>query len=93
MASSISPIYPTNIIAYFLSALRDENPKLSEEMEQAIHETFTSESGAKVLELLEKAVMLSPCPPGCESRALRERNAQALLVGEIRRMVLHGRRP
>ncbi len=83
---------PPNVLTSFLAYLRKDSPELAERFYADIHACFTTDEGANVMELLEKAVLLTPEPPGCSDRALREKNGQRLLVAEIRRIVKHGHR-
>lgn len=77
-------------IGRYLAAMRKENPEGSEMLEADIVETFTTDEGLRVLLMLEKAVLLSSVPDGSDDRALREKNAVANFVLEIRRLVAHG---
>lgn len=88
----MQPEYPSDILNRFLTRLGQENPDKRDATYDAIFRTFDTEDGRKTLEFLEKAVMLTPVPAGSPARALREKNAQALLIGEIRRIALYGRR-
>lgn len=77
-------------IGRYLSYMRSENSEGAETLEADIVETFTTDEGLRVLIMLEKAVLLSSIPDGADDRALREKNAVANFVLEIRRLVAHG---
>ena len=83
---------PPNVLTSFLAYLREDSPELADRYFADIHACFTTEAGVRVMELLEKAVLLTPEPPGCSDRALREKNGQRLLIAEIRRIVKHSKR-
>jgi hypothetical protein len=79
-------------VGRYLAWMRAENPEGAETLEADIVETFTTDEGVRVLIMLEKAVLLSSLPDGSDDRALREKNAVANFVLEIRRIVAHGGR-
>lgn len=83
---------PPNVLTSFLAHLSTDSPELAERYYADIHACFASEAGVRVMELLEKAVLINPAPPGSSDRALREQNGQRLLIAEIRRIVKHGRK-
>ncbi len=83
---------PPNVLTSFLGHLREAEPALADRYFADIHACFATEEGTRVMELLEKAVLLTPEPPGCSDRALREKNGQRLLIAEIRRIVKHSKK-
>jgi hypothetical protein len=79
------------ILTTYLEWMRRENPSGSESLEADIAMTFGTESGLRVLKLLEKAVLNSPVPLGASDSALREINAARHIVNELRRYASNGR--
>lgn len=65
----------------------EEGSAAADQLEADLYITFTSESGLRVLRLLEKSVLLSSIPNGSSEGALRENNAVRNFVHEIRRLV------
>ncbi|WP_170759980.1 hypothetical protein [Ruegeria lacuscaerulensis] len=74
----------------YLAWLRSENPDGADLLEADLIEVFSDEKGLRVLKLLEKAVVKSPCPDGSDDRALREKNAVMNFVLDIERIVSNG---
>ncbi len=79
-------------ISHMLANLAKVDQKSAAEFEVALIEALNTPDGAKVLILLEKAVLLSQPPLGVDDRALREIHGQRHLVAEIKRIATHGRR-
>ncbi|MGC0225153.1 hypothetical protein [Pseudooceanicola nitratireducens] len=59
-------------------------------LEADIAELFRTETGLRVLKLMEKSVLYQGIPNGSPDGALREMNAVKNFVLEIRRYVSHG---
>ncbi len=86
------PEIPPNVLTSFLAHLSENSPEIAERYYADIHQCFASDAGVRVMELLEKAVLINPAPPGSSDRALREQNGQRLLIAEIRRIVKHSKK-
>jgi hypothetical protein len=87
------PVAPLSQIGRYLNEVRSmgqEGAEAAALIEADLIETFTSETGLRVLIMLEKAVLHVALPPGSSEGALREINAQRNLVLEIRRLVANG---
>lgn len=87
------PVAPLSQVGHYLNQLRKMGQESAEHaafLEADLIETFTTESGLRVLLMLEKAVLHVALPPGSPEGALREINAQRNLVLEIRRIVANG---
>lgn len=79
-----------SMLSGYLAWMRAENAESADQLEADIVETFTSETGLRVLKLMEKSVLLGSVPNGASDSALREMNAVRNFVLEIRRLVTHG---
>lgn len=77
-------------IGTYLNWLRAENAAGADSLEADIVETFTTETGLRVLKLMEKSVLYAGVPNGAPESALREVNAVRNFVLEIRRLVSNG---
>ena len=87
------PVSPTSQVGHYLNSLRgmgQEQAESADLMVADLIETFTTESGLRVLLMLEKSVLHVALPPGSSEGALREINAQRNLVLELRRLVAYG---
>lgn len=95
MPNPLDPGYPINpdALTVFLAQLGKVNPKAQAVYAEALNNFAKTDDGSKVMELLEKAVLLSSPPPGCSDCALRELHGQRLLISEIRRYAIYGGRP
>jgi hypothetical protein len=80
----------TSFVQRYLMWLRSENPDGADLLEADLIEVFTTEKGLRVLKMLEKSVLKSPCPDGSDDRALREKNAVMNFVLDIERIVSNG---
>ena len=87
------PVAPLSLIGRYLNDIRgmgQDGAEMVASLEADLIETFTTETGLRVLVMLEKAVLHVALPPGSSEGALRESNAQRNLVLEIRRIVANG---
>jgi hypothetical protein len=87
------PVAPLSQIGRYLNEVRSMGQDGAESaalLEADLIETFSTETGLRVLIMLEKAVLHVALPPGSPEGALREINAQRNLVLEIRRIVANG---
>lgn len=85
-----SPEKAMSQLGAYLNHWRGEGPEgaqYAETLEADLIETFTSESGLRVLRLFEKSILLSSQPNGAPEGALRETNAVRNFVLELRRIV------
>lgn len=67
--------------------LAGRSPEERDSLMADIAETFTSETGLRVLKLMEKAILIAALPASASESALREHNATKRFVLEIRRIV------
>lgn len=85
-----TPLKPMSPLGNYLLHLKGDSPEgaeLADLLEADLIETFTTESGLRVLRLLEKSILLSSQPNGAPEGALRETNAVRNFVLELRRIV------
>lgn len=77
-------------ITDYLIRLGQENPRGEEGLRRDLVETFSTESGARVLILLTKSLVDRAQPLDASDRALLADNALRNLAMEIRRLVANG---
>ena len=83
----------TSAITEYLNWMRsqgDEGAEAADLLHADIQETFKSETGLRVLILMEKSVNNRVLPDGSSEGALREHNAIRNFVHDLRRNVAHG---
>jgi hypothetical protein len=78
-------------LSAYLDWMRQEHPDEAEGLEADIAEAFTTETGLRVLKLLEKSVLKVAQPNGASDGALREMNAVRNFVLDIERIVSNAR--
>lgn len=81
----------TSPLSAYLNWMRQEHAEEAEGLEVDIAEAFTSETGLRVLKLLEKSVLKASQPNGSSDSALREFNAVRNFVLDIERIVSNAR--
>ena len=77
---------PGPLLSY-MSRLSGKNSDLVTEITAAIRSVMATHDGALLLDLLEKATMISALPILSDERALSARNAQALIASDLRRIM------
>ncbi len=77
---------PPDSIATFLAVLQGENPKAYARYTGSLAEFLTTEAGQDVIDLLERAILMSTPPPNISAEHLREHHGKRLLANEIRRL-------
>jgi len=66
--------------------LHGKNPELAKETIFAVRDALKTPGGAILLEMLEKAIALSPVEICGDDRALAARNAQGFILTDLQRM-------
>lgn len=74
----------------FLRSMGPDGAEAANLLTADMIETFTSESGLRVLKLFEKAVLQTSLKNGASDGALRESNAVRNFVLDLRRIVANG---
>ncbi len=83
---------PPSVLTSFLAHLSTDEPEKAQQYFDDIHTCLNTKEGINFVNLLEKAVLINPAPPGCSDRALRELNGMRLIVADFRRIARHGRK-
>lgn len=79
-----------SFVRAYLSWMSAENAHAADGLLKDLVATFSTDSGLRVLKLLEKSVLLAGVPNGASDGALREMNAVRNFVIEIRGLVANG---